>query len=531
MHIEKVIVKNYRCLKNVEIDLNNELNIIVGNNETGKSTILEAINLALTGQLNGRSIHYELHPFLFNNQVTRAYLEALQSGSMPALPEVLIEVYLNVEPDPPHLQGSINSLREDTAGVYMRIEFDQTYKSEYAEYMSDPNRVKNIPIEYYQPVWRSFANDAITSRSIPIKPRLIDSSRVHNTLGANRYVVDIVRDGLTKQDLANVSLSYRNLKDAFANDPTICQINEMLANKAGEITQKELSVALDTLSKSGWDAGIAPHLDEIPLPLAGSGEHSTIKIKLALVLADERSVFLLEEPENHLSHSNLNVLLANMQDKTRGKQLIIVTHSSFVLNKLGIGDILVFDGENVPRLTELSAGTQDFFMRLPGYDTLRMILAKRAILVEGRTDELIVQRAYKNIHGELPLACGVDVISVGTASLRFLEIAEKLKIPIAVVADNDGSADAVRQKYREFSELDNINIYYDSDEQSHTLEPQLLKANNLETLNKALDKSFTTEIELLDYMSGHKADCALRMFNTDVDFQIPEYIQNAVSQE
>ena len=43
---------------------NPDLNIIVGNNECGKSTLLEAIHLALSGQLNGRPIQTELHPHL-----------------------------------------------------------------------------------------------------------------------------------------------------------------------------------------------------------------------------------------------------------------------------------------------------------------------------------------------------------------------------------------------------------------------------------------------------------------------------------
>ena len=62
MHITKVIVKNYRCLKNTTVDLNAHLNVLVGNNECGKSTFLEAVNLALSGLLNGRSIHTERNP-------------------------------------------------------------------------------------------------------------------------------------------------------------------------------------------------------------------------------------------------------------------------------------------------------------------------------------------------------------------------------------------------------------------------------------------------------------------------------------
>jgi putative ATP-dependent endonuclease of the OLD family len=60
--ITRVIVKNYRCLKSVDLQLNPDLNIIVGNNECGKSTLLEAIHLALTGQIEGRSILSESPP-------------------------------------------------------------------------------------------------------------------------------------------------------------------------------------------------------------------------------------------------------------------------------------------------------------------------------------------------------------------------------------------------------------------------------------------------------------------------------------
>ncbi|MFO1076057.1 MAG: TOPRIM nucleotidyl transferase/hydrolase domain-containing protein, partial [Geminicoccaceae bacterium] len=52
--------------------------------------------------------------------------------------------------------------------------------------------------------------------------------------------------------------------------------------------------------------------------------------------------------------------------------------------------------------------------RLPGHDTLRLILAKRSILVEGPSDELVVQAAFKKKHGKMPLEAGVDVISVNS---------------------------------------------------------------------------------------------------------------------
>ena len=62
VHINKVIIENFKCFKGrFLVELNKCLNILVGDNEAGKSTILEAIHLALTGLLNGRYLKHELN--------------------------------------------------------------------------------------------------------------------------------------------------------------------------------------------------------------------------------------------------------------------------------------------------------------------------------------------------------------------------------------------------------------------------------------------------------------------------------------
>ncbi|MEM9954187.1 MAG: ATP-binding protein [Chloroflexota bacterium] len=127
MYIEKLIAKNYRSLENLELDLNPHLNIIVGDNETGKSTILEVINLVLSGQINGRSIHYELHPFLFNTNVIEQYIKALNNGISTLPPQILLEVYLHDTDEFAKLKGTNNTQRSNQPGVYMSIEFDEEY--------------------------------------------------------------------------------------------------------------------------------------------------------------------------------------------------------------------------------------------------------------------------------------------------------------------------------------------------------------------------------------------------------------------
>ena len=169
-------------------------------------------------------------------------------------------------------------------------------------------------------------------------------------------------------------------------------------------------------------------------------------------------------------------------------------------------------------------------MRLPGHDTLRLILARRAILVEGPSDELIVQAAYVKQHGKMPLEEGVDVISVNSLAFRrFLEIAVLLDRAVAVVTDNDGKVAALTAKYADYFGKPTISILYDADETFPTLEPQLLKANSREAIEKVLGKTFVSDDALLNFMKDNKADTALKFFKTTEDWTVPGYIISAVS--
>jgi len=48
--IKKIHIRNYRKFKKLVWEPKESMNIIVGNNETGKSTLLEAILLTLNGK-------------------------------------------------------------------------------------------------------------------------------------------------------------------------------------------------------------------------------------------------------------------------------------------------------------------------------------------------------------------------------------------------------------------------------------------------------------------------------------------------
>lgn len=91
---KKVKIQNFKCFKNFELDLNKNINIIVGNNESGKSTLLEAIHLALTGVLDGKYLKNEINPYLFNIEATKEYIDSVNSKPIPP-PMIIIELYFD----------------------------------------------------------------------------------------------------------------------------------------------------------------------------------------------------------------------------------------------------------------------------------------------------------------------------------------------------------------------------------------------------------------------------------------------------
>jgi putative ATP-dependent endonuclease of OLD family len=544
--IKEVNIENFKCFKGkFNLKLNGGLNILVGNNEAGKSTILEAIHLGLSGLFNGRYLKNELTQYLFNNEIAADYVEKIGKGEPVSPPHVLIEIFFEGE-SLPLFEGDGNSQKTKACGVSLKIAFDIKYQPEYAELIK-AGGVKTIPIEYYDIFWTSFARDAITTRSIPVKSALIDSSSTRYQNGSDIYISRIIRDFLTPEDIVSVSQAHRKMRDAFMDETAIKGINTKLKT-AANISDKTVSLSVDLSPKNAWENNLMTYLDDVPFHHIGKGEQCIVKTKLALghKKSQEANILLLEEPENHLSHSKLNQLLYEIKTNSTGKQVIISTHSSFVANKLGLDSLIFLNDAQTLRLNDLKPETKEFFEKLSGYDTLRLILCKKAILVEGDSDELVVQKAYRaHKGGKLPIQEGVDVISVGTSFLRFLEIAEKIKKQVSVVTDNDGDVDAIKKKYEKYLDIKaptkgTIKICFDQTEDTgtlkignkpynyNTLEPKLVKANDLSKINTILGTEYAAIDDLYKYMVSHKTECALKIFDTAESVVFPQYILDAI---
>lgn len=528
-YISKINITNFKCFEKFSLDLLPKINILVGDNEAGKSTILEAIHLALAGMFNGRYLRNELTSYLFNKKAEQTYLDSLNTETKLDLPKISIEIFLSGD-DLALFEGDLNSLGEKCIGFSFNIEFDDLYQEEYQELIKTPGSVKTIPIEYYKTTLITFARDKITTRSIPLKSVIIDSSSTRLQNGSDVYISKIIQDDLESKEVVALAQAYRKLKESFMTDDAIKQLNAKISEKSG-LSEKSVEISVDLSAKNSWESALMTYVADIPFYQIGKGEQCLIKTHLALAHKKSKTsnLVLIEEPENHLSHTKLNQLIKTIQDKCEDKQVLITTHSSFVANKLNLKHLILLNDQKVMQLSNLSLETQNYFEKLAGFETLRMVVAKKSILVEGPSDELIVQKAFQNKLACLPIEKGVDVISVaGLSFKRFLEIAKLINKLVAVVTDNDGDYQKnITEKYSNFKNDANIKICASEKETLKTLEPQFVEVNDLAVLKSVLGQDKDKE-DLIVWMSNNKTEWALKVFNSDKSFAMPNYINDAI---
>lgn len=545
MAIRKIKIWNFKGFRAFETEFKPGMNILVGDNESGKSTILEAIHLALTGFYCGRGIRNEISPYLINISVMEEYISSLNGDSPLAPPEMKIELYFEGSIDP-NFEGDQNSEKQDKVeGFSFSIGFAKQYQEEY-EKLIERRDIHSLPMEYYVASWCSFARDqSITTRTIPIKSFFIDSSNYRYQNSSDVYISRIVKDLLEPDDVIAISQAHRRMIENFAQDQAITNINKKISGES-TIVEGDVSLSPDQGNKNAWENSLITQIAGIPFSHVGKGAQCIIMTELALShkKANNAKVILIEEPESHLSFSRLNELTSAIANKCGEKQIIISTHSSFVANKLGLSNLILLRDGMTTRMSDLPSA--DFFKKMPGYDTLRLVLCRKAVLVEGASDELVIQRAYMDTHnGRLPIEDGVDVISVGLTFLRFLEIAERLNVPTSIVTDNDGEVDALKKKYKDYlgeKKKPTIDICFDEivdgadatdgDKYNYnTLEPKMLKENSLDLFNEIFGTKYATEEQLHKYMENSKTECALAIFNSCKSIKYPEYLLKAICDE
>lgn len=532
MYISKFKIHNYKIFKDIEIEMNEDVNIFVGENDSGKTTILEALQMCLTGKVNGTQIISRLTPDWFNMEVREQFKSEIMKGKSPELPEIAFEVYFDGITDDEvafsHYCGSNNAAKETATGVKLRINFNSEYSDTYKQLMSC-GKVGDIPVELYKIEFSSFAQQDYYVVNTSKKVTSIDTTKKDYGTVLNRFVSNSITAYLSEEDETKLRLAYRGNRQEFTNSEAVKNLNQKLSQDH-QFGERTLSLNLREGEIDNWKSEMTLSVDNIPFENTGFGTQNMIKSEMVFNQNLDVDFLILEEPENNLSYTNMSILISRLSE-SRSKQLFISTHSSYVANKLGLNNLhLVADGKTVS-LKELSKDTFDYFVKLPGYNTLRLILANKIILVEGPADELIIQRAYLDYYQILPIEAGIDVMAIGgIAFKRYCELAKLIGKHITVVTDNDGDIDAVKARYEKFS--DNVTLCVETENILNTLEPSVLAANmdDFEAFKRMIyfGKDDLDQAALCEFMQKNKSEWAFRVFQSPDRIEYPMYIKKAI---
>ena len=239
-----------------------------------------------------------------------------------------------------------------------------------------------------------------------------------------------------------------------------------------------------------------------------------------------------EEPENHLSAVNLRRLIQLIVGNKKG-QLFITTHSSDISTRLEINNLLIMNRDKLTPTTlhQLQNETSKYFSKTPPASIVEFVTATKIILVEGPAEFIMLEKFYESVtNGKKPESEGVSIIDVrGLSFKRYLEIAKLTGSKVAVITDNDGNhlKNCVK-KYEDFNSLENIQIFYDSDNAKTTYEIVLYNCNTVlcEQLFKGRIRETTTTVQ--DWMLNNKTEAAFSLVSQENTVNVPEYIKRAI---
>lgn len=512
--IKKIVVKNFKSFGDLTLEFDPGKNVLIGDNEAGKSSVLLALDLALSASRSRvETIGYEA---LLNQGAVQKFLAG--PATLDLLPEVIVDVFLE-EGDEQGFHGTQNVLGTQTDGLRMAIvplieEFGQTIVD-----LLKANR-DSFPFEYYSVQFSTFAGAPHVTYRRPVKHLMIDSSRIDSEYAAREYTRAVFGFHTEVPDRYRLENRYRQGKEAFGRE-NLKELNDTLG---------DYQFALRTSSRSNLETDLVIVKGGIPIENRGKGEQCFIKTNFALQKHQEKGslhALLLEEPENHLSHTNMKRLVERLAGTT-DTQLFIATHSSHICARLDLRHALLLGSGQAGRLKDLSVPTANFFMKAPDNNVLELALSRRVILVEGDAEFILMEHFYKQQTGHPPQTDDVHIISIGGTSFkRYLELGKLLNIKVAAIRDNDGNYQQNCVANYEGYLYDSAKIFADLDPDRSTFEIGLYN-DNQETCDE-LFAAGRKKLTVQEYMLKNKADAAFELLTKkSAELIAPKYIQEAI---
>lgn len=518
-YIKSIYIEGFKKFENLCVEFNRGMNIIVGENEAGKSTILEAIKIVLNQQYKNsdKSILRDL----FNVKKVKEF-EA--NPSTQTLPSILIEVELDIDPRSKNAKcfyGEMHSgkiLQGEKYGVKFECRYDGGVDPDVERIIADGD----VPYEYYSLTWTTFANQPCQSIRKPFNFLSIDTSSQIAASSFNYYNKSLF---ISKYDEYARMRAKNKFRSGLENAFDALGLPNIDCNRVFRVDIKK--VILENV--------ISVFEDSVSLENRGKGMENLIKTQIALDRNNHVDVISIEEPESHLSISTLNKMLDEIADKRSESQIILTTHSSLIANRLNLNNVLWITKTGVRSLSKIEKDDAEFFVKADNNSLLHLLLSEKAFLVEGNTEFLLLPKLYRQVTGNSLEQDRISVISCnGIAYKRYLSLIEETNKKVAIITDNDHNQEKINEAMKFNSKHVNQQIFTGKTIEDWTWETCFYNLNkevltSLVAPGKGAKYLYNGKCygPVLGKMLNNKTETAYAMLKSDAEFNIPEYVREA----
>ena len=473
MYISKLILENFRKYKMLNVEFNQNLNVLVGENNSGKTAIIDAIRILLGTQSNDyyriqrEDFYYDGKSYADNFKIT-CYIEGISDKEGANFLECI-------------------SFKKDENGnnlAYLKIEMEANFKNNkiYNDvYIGDftddngyriPGEIKELlKVAFLKPL-RDAENQMVAKRGSRLSQILLSID--HEILNDNEdnKLKNIISDANTKIKKATNEIKMKKIGDS-KEVAIIDIINQFIenANPEKEGIEADFQIKDDSLREILEKLSV-----EFNYPNEGLGIENLLYIAIEFLLLKNSSysglkTVLIEEIEAHLHpQTQINLINFIIKNYSQGEsgQIIMSTHSPNITSKVDIEKIILCKNNSVYSLkasdTQLEKGDYKFLARFLDVTKSNLFFSKKLIFVEGDAENILIPTIAKIILGDTLESKGISVINVGSrAFLRYSRIFQRkdekdIDIKIAIITDLDvtKNENESEEKFKEREETERV---------------------------------------------------------------------------
>lgn len=427
--ISNLAIENFRGFKNkTNIEFNEGLNIIIGENNAGKTTVLKALQLIFDVNNNGRLSIDDINKNIDNLKeppVVTITATIKSSKTDRDIDKAMVASWLTKLETPWEAQLTyqfflpeeyVKNYKEELETItdkqlaYAKLEnFIPLYKVKIfggnpdANIVAEREWLSKFDFQFLGPL-RDAESEIYSGKNPLLKKFLQKALKEYQqnkpeSCEKNKKELKNISENLVKE--LNQSKQFKSLVN-FANYTGASYNKESLPEVKGIFEEEDIINSLKLLiKKSNFN---------IPLTLNGLGYNNLLYISLILANFDdelknsESTIFpllLIEEPEAHLhpalQYNFMNYIYKNHKE---AKQIFITSHSTHITSAVSLDNIICLSENNGdlivvrPSLafsdTEEDKKSKKYIERYLDATKSNLLFSKGIILVEGLTEQLLI---------------------------------------------------------------------------------------------------------------------------------------------